>query len=258
MVIQPQDYDKLRCAGQINGQILAALRDALRPGMQTIELDRMAYEMIKAAGAEPPFLGYPPDGEHPYPAVINVSINEELVHGIPGRRVIKNGDIVTLDCGTAYKGLIADSAITVTVGDVPERIRQMIHATEVALEVAVRVAQPGRRIGDVSFAIQTVLHKFRLNIPPQFGGHGVGYALHAPPHMPNYGKPNKGDVLQVGMALAIEPMGIMGHPATRLMPDHWTIVVADGSLCAHTEHTVLITKNGAEVVTPVPPRRVRV
>jgi len=252
MLIQSSDYANLKQAGAINGQILAALRDALRPGMQTSELDEMALSLLRRAGAEPPFLGFPAGSEHPYPAVINVSVNEELVHGIPGNRVIQKGDVVTLDCGTNYGGMIADSAITVVVGDAPPAIHQLIHATEEALATAIRVARPGRRLGDVSFAIGYVLRKYQVNSPQRFGGHGVGYVLHGEPHVPNWGVPNRGMVLRPGMALAIEPMGMYGSAAVRLLEDHWTVVAVDGSICAHTEHTVLITEGGAEILTPVP------
>jgi methionyl aminopeptidase len=221
--------------------------------MRTQELDEIACSMMIRMGAEPPFLGYPPGGAHPYPAVINVSINEELVHGIPGKRVIKKGDVVTLDCGTCYKGMIADSAITVTVGPVSERIQRLITATQEALEMAVYVAQPGRKVGDVSFTIQSVMRKYGIGIPPQYGGHGVGYSLHAAPHISNWGIPNQGAELEVGMALAIEPMGMLGRTETRVLSDHWTVISADRSICAHFEHTVLITPDGAEILTPVPP-----
>jgi methionyl aminopeptidase len=252
-LIKSEDYDKLRYAGKINGQILAALRDAVHPGMQTRELDVIARDMMKAAGATPPFLNYCfPGGKHPYPAVINVSVNEELVHGIPGKRVLRKGDVVTLDCGTAYQGVIVDSALTVAVGDVSDRLMQLIHATEEALDIAIQIAKPGRRVGDVAFAIQAVLQKYKVNIPPRFGGHGVGYALHDEPHVPNVGMPNEGDELRVGMALAIEPMAMLGKPDTRLMRDHWTVVTTDRSVCAHSEHTVLITPTGAEIITPIP------
>jgi methionyl aminopeptidase len=251
-MIRTSDYDNLRYAGQINGQILAALRDALRPGIRTIELDEIAQQMQRDAGAEAPFLGYPAGGEHPYPATINVSVNEELVHGIPGQRVIREDDVVTLDCGTQYNGLIADSAITVAVGEVSSQVRQLIEGTETALDIATKIAGPGRYVGDVAFAIQSVLYKYAVTIPPQFGGHGVGYSLHESPHMPNWGTPGKGPMLRVGMALAIEPMGMLGRQETRLLDDHWTVVSNDGSICSHFEHTVLITENGAEILTPVP------
>jgi len=253
-MIKTSDYDNLRYAGQVNGQILAAMRDALRPGMRTCELDEIAQQMHRDAGCEPPFLGYPAGGEHPYPATINVSVNEELVHGIPGERVIRDGDVVTLDCGTQYNGLIADSAITVTVGEgeVPPEVRQLIDGTKTALDIATKIAGPGRHVGDVAFAIQSVLYKYGITIPPQFGGHGVGYSLHESPHMPNWGTPGKGPKLRVGMALAIEPMGMLGKQETRLLDDHWTVVSIDGSICSHFEHTVLITDSGAEILTPVP------
>jgi methionyl aminopeptidase len=254
VLIKPQDYDNLRRAGQINGQILAALRAAVRPGMQTIELDHLARQLLQEAGAEAPFLNYSvhPNGQHPYPAVINVSVNEELVHGIPGKRILKEGDVVTLDCGTKYNGMIVDSAITVGVGAISEKHQRLIHATHEALMVGIQMASPGRRVGDISFAIETILRKYQVNIPPNFGGHGVGYSLHAAPHVANEGKPNQGELLQVGMALAIEPMGMYGRNATRTLADHWTIVTTDRSVCAHSEHTILITETGTEILTPVP------
>lgn len=256
MMIRPEDLDNLRKAGEINGRVLAALRDAVRPGMKTKELDDIAAGIHAEEGAGSPFLGYPPDGKHPYPAVINVSVNEELVHGIPGKRVLRNGDVVTLDCGTSYNGMIADSAITVIVGDAPQKYYDLIKATEHALSMAIQVARPGRTLGDLGFAIAGVLRQYKVNIPPPFGGHGVGYELHGKPHVANYGLPGKGDVLQAGMALAIEPMGMYGKPDTKLLKDHWTVVTLDKSVCAHSEHTVLITDDGAEILTPVPEKEV--
>ena len=252
-VIKSTDYDRLREAGRINAIILIALRDAVHPGMKTKELDHLAYEVMLDEGGKPPFLNYTfPGGKHPYPGTINVSVNEELVHGIPGKRTLRKGDVVTLDCGTSFEGLIVDSAITVTLGTVSPRLQELIHATEEALDVAIQIAKPGRRVGDIAFAIQAVLQKYRVNIPPRFGGHGVGYSLHDDPHVPNIGRPNDGDVLKVGMALAIEPMAMLGNPDTKLLRDHWTVVTKDRSVCAHTEHTVLITPDGAEIMTALP------
>lgn len=249
-IVKPEDYDKLRQAGRINARILATMREAVRPGIKTRDLDDIARSIMREEGAEPPFLNYTfPGGKHPYPGVINVSVNEELVHGIPGKRVLKRGDVVTLDCGTRYQGVIVDSAITVTVGDVPDRIRELIRATEEALDVAIKIVKPGRRVGDLAFAIQSVLQKYRVNIPPQYGGHGVGYSLHDDPHIPNMGYPNDGMELKTGMVLAIEPMAMLGKSATRLLSDHWTVISSDKSICAHTEHTVLVTPGGAEVMT---------
>lgn len=252
--IKPEDYNNLREAGRINATVLATLRDAMRPGMKTRELDALASKTQQDMGAEAPFLHYSPPNSNipPYPATINVSVNEELVHGIPGNRKLKRGDVVTLDCGTRYNGVIADSAITVTVGEVSEELRCLIQATEEALDVAIKLAKPGRKLGDLAFAIQSVLSKYRVNIPPQYGGHGVGYVLHGPPHVPNWGKPGDGPILEEGMALAIEPMGMYGKPATKVLRDHWTVVTLDKSICAHSEHTVLITGEGAEIVTTLP------
>lgn len=253
--IRPEDYDRLRESGRINGKVLAAMRDAVRPGIKTIELDAIAKEIHQQEGAEPPFLHYTfPGGKVPYPATINVSVNEELVHGIPGKRKLNRGDVVTLDCGTSFEGLITDSALTVIVGDEgQERHHDLIRATEEALDIAIKLVKPGRRIGDIAFAIQAVLQKYRVSIPPQFGGHGVGYSLHDDPHVPNMGLPNKGAVLEVGMAMAIEPMAMLGRPETRLLKDAWTVISADRSVCAHTEHSILILEDGAEILTGLPP-----
>lgn len=254
-LVKPEDYDKLRQAGKINAQVLVALREAIQPGMMTGELDEIACETLHKLGGEPAFLNYIIPGSTnipPYPAHINVSVNEELVHGIPGKRKLRKGDVVTLDCGTKYQGLIADSAITVTLGPVPESVKRLIHATEEALDVAIQLVKPGRKLGDISFAIQAILEKHRVRIPTQFGGHGVGYYLHTSPHVANWGKPNSGDELLVGMALAIEPMGMLGRPNTRLMRDRWTVTSVDKSVCAHTEHSILILEHGAEVLTKLP------
>jgi methionyl aminopeptidase len=255
--LSSEQYDDLRKAGELNGRILAAMRDAIRPGMKTRELDDIACEMHQAAGATSSFLNYTFDIEKqpPYPASINVSVNEELVHGIPGKRVIRRGDVVTLDCGTLYNGIIADSAITVVVGEEGKpRVRELIHATEEALDVAIKLLKPGRTVGDIAFAIQAVLHKYKVNIPPQFGGHGVGLKPHDEPHIPNMGKPGKGDAFHVGQVVAIEPMAMLGKSETKVLRDKWTVVTKDKSICAHTEHTLLIHEDGAEIVTPVPPK----
>lgn len=252
MIIQPQDVQLLREAGRINGQILAALRDSVHPGMKTKQLDEIAQTMLAQAGATAPFQGYVVGKSPPYPSVINVSVNEELVHGIPGEREIHEGDIVTVDCGTQYQGLIADSALTIPVGEVVPRHAQLIQATEEALAAAIAIAKPGRHVGDLGFVIGRVLRSYRINIPQGFGGHGVGYTLHAAPHVANYGLPNRGAKLVEGMALAIEPMGMLGRPDVVLKSDGWTVVTKDGSACAHTEHTILITDTGAEILTPIP------
>ncbi|MFP4322047.1 MAG: type I methionyl aminopeptidase [Anaerolineales bacterium] len=254
MIIAPEDYKNLRQSGRITAYVLQTLHRAIYPGMVTAELDDIARATLAACGAEAAFLGYPPDGAHPYPAAINVSVNEQIVHGIPGARRLALGDIVTLDCGSRYNGIITDAAITVPVGFTSPRMQRLIRATEHALEVAVQISRPGRRIGDIAFSIQSVLRQYGVRIPPNFGGHGVGYRLHAPPHIPNTGLPNWGPELEIGMALAIEPMGTFGGPHTRLLDDQWTVVSQDGDWCAHSEHTVLILEDGAEVVTCLPPK----
>lgn len=249
-LVKPEDYDKLRRAGEINALVLTTMREAIRPGMTSQELDDIACQIQEEHGADAPFLGYPEGGKHPYPARINVSINDELVHGIPSPdRVIQQGDIVTLDCGTSYQGLIADSAITVAVGKVPKKYHKLIKATEQALAAGIDAAQVGNKVGDIAASIQHVLRRHKVSIPPQYGGHSVGYTLHGSPHIPNWGAAGRGETLREGMALAIEPMGMYGNANTKLLRDHWTVVTIDGSICAHTEHTVLLTEDGTEVLT---------
>lgn len=255
VLVKAEDWEKLRQAGRINARILASLRAAVQPGVRPIELDQMARDILKEEGAESPFLGYstPSSRNRPYPAVINLSVNEELVHAIPNKRVLNKGDVVTIDCGTRYQGLIVDSAITVGVGKLSDKHQALITATEEALAAAIALARPGRRVGDISAAIEMTLKKHKVNIPPPFGGHAVGYSLHGAPHVSNLGKPGTGRPLQVGMALAIEPMGMFGKSTTRLLSDGWTVIATDKSVCAHSEHTVLITEGGAEILTLLPP-----
>ncbi|HEC21912.1 MAG TPA: type I methionyl aminopeptidase [Chloroflexi bacterium] len=239
----------MRESAAINVEALRAVREAIRPGITTAELDRIAHEIIVRRGGKPAFLGHPAGSRHPFPATITVSINEELVHGIPGKRMIKEGDIVSIDCGTIYKGFVSDSAFTVGVGEISAEARRLLEVTEAALYKGIEACVPGNRLGDVSYAIQSHVESAGYSVVREYGGHGVGRSMWEDPHIPNWGRPGRGIRLRPGMALALEPMVFVGSPKTRVLDDHWTVVAADGSLCAHFEHTIVITPNGPEILT---------
>lgn len=240
----------LRESGRRLGAVLRALREAIKPGITTKSLDEIAVRLIRAGGDIPPFLGYTPHGARtPFPASLCVSINDEIVHGIPGDRVLKEGDIVGLDLGIAHKGMISDAAITVPVGKVSAEDMELIRKTEESLEAGIRAARVGGRIGDISAAIEAVGRKKGYGIVEELGGHGVGHFVHEDPYVPNFGRKGTGPLLKPGMVLALEPMFTLGSRHIRLMPDGYTIVTEDGARAAHFEHTIAITEEGVEVLT---------
>jgi methionyl aminopeptidase len=237
----------MRRGGQIVAEVLGLLARTIRPGMTTRELDLLAEEEIRRRGGLPAFKGY-----RGFPATLCVSINEEVVHGIPGDRVVKEGDVVGLDLGAIYQGYLADSAVTVIVGGAPEEVRRLVETTREALMVGIQQARAGARVGDISAAIQEYVEARGFAVVREYVGHGIGRALHEEPQVPNYGFPGRGPLLRPGMALAIEPMVNMGDWRTRVKDDHWTVVTADGSLSAHFEHTIVVTEGEPEVLTMVP------
>jgi methionyl aminopeptidase len=243
----------MRQAGRINGSVLRALAQAVRPGITTRELDRMARDLLRSAGATPAFLGYPNPDPHyagsSYPAAINTSVNDELVHGIPGRRRLKEGDIISIDCGTVYQGYVGDSAITVPVGHISAETRRLLDVTEEALRRAIEVCRPGKRLGDISATIQEWVEGQGYNVVREYTGHGVGRDMHEDPSIPNWGKRDRGAPLHRGMTFALEPMVTVGPPNLKVKADGWTVVTADGGLCAHFEHTVAVTDGAPEVLT---------
>ncbi len=243
----PEEIEIMRQAGWINAAALQAARDLIAPGVTTAELNAAAETVIRDHGGQPTFLGYP--GPYPFPATLTVSINEELVHGIPGSRRLKEGDIVSIDCGTTYKGFIADSAFSAAVGDIPAAAKQLLRVTEEALSEGIKQMLPGRRVGDISAAIQTHVEKHGYHVPREYSGHGVGRQMHEAPQVPNYGRPGHGMLLRAGMTLAIEPMVLIGTYRTRVLPDQWTVVSADGSLTAHFEHSIAITEGDPLILT---------
>lgn len=239
-----QEMDAMRKAGAIVGDTLTLLRRSVEPGITTRELDQIAYKNILSHGAKPAFKGY-----HGFPGTICASVNEEIVHGIPGKRALKEGDIIKMDCGAIIGGFIGDAAISVPVGEVSQEATDLMDATKRSLEEGIKAAVPGNRIGDIGFAVQTFSEERGYGVVREFVGHGIGRALHEDPQVPNYGQAGKGQLLRAGMCIAIEPMLNVGDWHTRILDDEWTVVTADGSLSAHFEHTIAITEDGPEILT---------
>jgi len=234
----------MRHAGSVVAQTIDKLIDELRPGLIVKELDRTVRREFERHNVEPTFLGY-----HGYPATVCISVNEEIVHGIPGKRVINDGDIVSIDLGCTYRGFVADSARTVIVGkQAPDRA-DLVETARGALEAGIEHVRAGNRLGQVSAAIQEYIESRGFGVVREYVGHGVGRDMHEEPQVPNFGPADRGPVLKKGMVLALEPMVTMGDWRTRQLEDNWTVVTADGSLAAHFEHTIAITDGEAEVLT---------
>ena len=249
------ELEKMRAAGRLVGEVLTALTPSVVPGVTTAELDEVAEKMITDAGAIPAFKGY-----HGYPATICSSINEEVIHGIPsGQRVLREGDILSIDVGASLEGYFGDSAITLPVGHVSEEAARLLTVTEEALYKAIEVARPGGRVSDIGHAVQKHVEAYGFSVVREFVGHGIGQKMHEEPQVPNYGEAGRGPRLAEGMVLAIEPMVNAGKPAVKVLSDGWTAVTRDKSLSAHFEHTVAITASGAWILTarevPVAARR---
>ncbi len=242
-----KELEIMREAGRINAEALAAVASAIKPGVSTGELNELAEEVLRKYGAFSPFKNYP--GPYPYPKSICVSINEELVHGIPGERKLKTGDIVSVDCGTVYEGYVGDSAFTLGVGEISVKAQKLLELTEKALFAGIAQMQPGNFLGDVSAAIQSSVEPQGFHVTREYTGHGVGRRMHEGPQVPNYGTPGKGMLLKAGMTIALEPMVLVGTPMTRVTPDEWTVVSLDGSLTAHFEHSIAITEDGPMILT---------
>jgi len=235
----------MRRGGHILSEVMDRLRTSVKPGMSTLEIDTDVEEFIRARGAVPAFKGY-----RGFPATVCISINEEVVHGIPSaHRHVKEGDIVGLDLGCIVEGYYADCAFTLAVGDVPPRVHELLDVTRESLEKGITECRPGRRLSDVSHAIQTHVERHGFAVVRAFVGHGIGRALHEEPQVPNFGDPGRGPQLRPGMVLAIEPMVTMGSWEVKILDDGWTAVTRDGSLAAHFEHTIAVTDSGPEVLT---------
>ena len=242
----PSEIEKMRRSGHIVRQVLEAVRQEVAPGKTTMDLERVAEQKIKDLGAKPAFKGY-----YDYPCVLCTSVNDEIVHGIPSeKRVLKEGDIVSIDCGVVLDGFYGDSAITVPVGNgIRPELQKLLDVTRESLEEGIKAAQIGNTVGDVGAAVQQVVEANGFSVVREFVGHGIGTKLHEDPQVPNYGTPGHGARLRDGMVLAIEPMVNAGRPETRLLKDKWTAVTEDGSYSAHFEHCVAVTKNGPVVLT---------
>lgn len=244
IVKSPDEITIMREAGRHVAEVLQILVDALRPGLVELELDEIVRREFKKRKLTPTFLGY-----YGYPATVCVSINDEIVHGIPGKREIADGDIVSIDLGCTHEGFVADSALTVGVGNLPPERQRLIDVCKEALWRGIAAARGGSRVGDIGHAIQTYVEGEGYSVVREYVGHGVGRQMHEDPQIPNYGKPDSGPVLRPGMVIAIEPMVNQGDWRTRKDPDNWTVRTADGSLAAHFEHTLAITEGEAQVLT---------
>lgn len=243
----PAEIERMRAANQLVARILDELSAMVAPGVSTADLDAAAESKVRAAGAEPAFKGY-----RGYPATLCASVNEQVVHGIPSKTLLKAGDIVSLDMGVKLNGFYGDSAVTVAVGAVGDDVRRLLRVTEEALEKGIGQVRIGGRISDIGHAIQAHVEANGLSVVREFVGHGIGSALHEEPQIANYGEPGHGPRIAEGMTLAIEPMVNMGKAAVKVLSDGWTAVTRDGSLSAHFEHTVAVTKDGPLVLTMRP------
>lgn len=247
----PAQILAMRRAGLVVGRTLAGLREAARPGVSTAELDAIAEESIRTQGGVPSFKGYAPfPSEPPFPATICASVNDEVVHGIPGERVLAEGDIVSIDCGAVVEGFHGDAAITLTVGEVGDEVARLLDVTEESMWRGIAAIRAGGRIGDISHAVSSYVRgRGRYGLVEEFTGHGIGSSMHMAPDVPNVGKRGKGPTVSVGMGLAVEPMVTAGTRHVAVLDDGWTIVTEDGSWAAHFENTVVVTETGLWVTT---------
>ncbi len=240
------EIEKLRVVNRLVGEVLAELRAMVAPGVTTEDLDRVAEERVREAGAVPAFKGY-----HGYPATICASVNDQVVHGIPSKRPVREGDILSIDMGAKLDGFFGDCAVTVPVGRVSAETGELLRVTEEALFRGIDAVKPGARVSDIGAAVQQHVEAHGFSVVREFVGHGIGTALHEEPQIANYGPAGRGPRLAEGMALAIEPMVNVGKAAVKVLSDGWTAVTRDGSLSAHFEHTVVVTAHGCEILTLV-------
>ena len=240
----PQEVEKIRASGRIVAGAIEELKNRIRPGILTKELDKIAEEFIIKSGGTPAFKGY-----RGYPNTLCISVNEEIVHGIPSARVVKEGDIVGIDLGVLLDGYYGDAALTLPVGEIDDKAKRLLEVTEASLYKAIDTAVPGKRVSDISYTIQSYVEDAGYSVVREFVGHGIGRSLHEDPPVPNFGEPGKGPQLKEGMVLAIEPMVNAGSCDLEILENGWTAVTKDKSLSAHFEHTVAITRNGPLILT---------
>ena len=243
------EIDKMRRANQVVASVLQMMRERVAPGVTTAELDKWAEEVIRGHNAVPSFKGYPPGSAYPFPASICSSVNDELVHGVPGPRVLCEGDIISVDCGAIVDGYHGDAAITLPVGRVSPEVQRLLEVTEASLYAGIAAARAGNRAGDISAAIQSDVESNGFNVVREYTGHGIGRKMHEDPQVPNYGEPGKGLRLRKGLTIALEPMVLAGDRCVRVLDDHWTVVSCDGMLTAHFEHTIAVTDGDAEILS---------
>ncbi|MFA5322512.1 MAG: type I methionyl aminopeptidase [Smithella sp.] len=240
----PDEIEKARASNRIVAEVLSRLREKVKPGVKTKDLDKFAEEIAEKRGAKPAFKGY-----HDYPHSLCISINEVVVHGMPSERVLEEGDIISLDFGVFYQGFCGDSAITLPVGKVNQQASRLMQITEQSLYAGIEQAKNGNRLGDISAAVQSLVEDAGYSVVRDFVGHGIGKNLHEEPQIPNFGKKGRGIELRSGMILAIEPMVNEGEYKVQVLSDGWTVVTKDGSLSAHFEHSVAITDNGPDILS---------
>ena len=240
----PEEIEKARASNRIVAEVLSRLREKVKPGIKTKDLDKFAEEIAQKRGAKPAFKGY-----HGYPHSLCISINEVVVHGMPSERVLEEGDIVGLDFGVCYNGFFGDATITLPVGKVTQKALRLMQVTEQSLYAGIEQAKEGNRLGDISAAVQSVVEDAGYSVVRDFVGHGIGKNLHEEPQIPNFGQKGRGIELKRGMILAIEPMVNEGKYKVQVLPDGWTVVTKDGSLSAHFEHSVAITDNGPDILS---------
>ena len=244
VIKSPLELDAMRRVNRMTARVRDELAAMVRPGITTLDLGNAAFELIRKLGGTSAFYGY-----HGFPGQICVSVNEEVVHGIPGKRVIKEGDIVSIDTGITFGGFIGDTAVTVAAGEISDEKRKLIEVTKAALDAGIAKAVAGNRLGDISHAIQAVVEAAGFSVVREFVGHGIGRDMHEDPQIPNFGRPGRGPNLKPGMTLAIEPMVNIGGPKVEVLEDKWTAVTKDGSPSAHFEHTVAVGVTAPEILT---------
>ena len=240
----PREIEIMRRSGKITAQVLTGLMKAVRPGMSTEELDRLAEQGIRERGGVPTFKGY-----QGFPASVCLSVNDEVVHGIPGSRILKAGDLLSIDIGTTLEGYVSDSAVTLPVDTVSKAAQRLLEVTQESLMIGIEQMRPGNHVGDIGAAVQAHAESQGYGVVRELVGHGVGRAMHEEPQVPNYGHAGTGMELRPGLVLAIEPMITQGGPEVRILKDGWTVVTADGKLAAHFEHTIAVTQDGPKILT---------
>jgi methionyl aminopeptidase len=245
----PWELDRMRTSGRKLAEVVAILREAIQPGMSSKELDKLGEAAIRERGGVPSFLGYRAGGNRPFPASLCISVNHEVVHGIPDERLFRAGDVVSIDLGLHHGGYHADRAFTIVLGPVDPKVQDLLDATRASLYMAIAQAVPGNRTGDIGHAVESHVETRGLRVIRDYVGHGIGRSLHEEPAVPNHGRPGTGVFLQTGLCIAIEPMVSMGANRTKVERNGWTVVTRDGSTTAHFEHSIAITDKGPEILT---------